>query len=106
MEEITRKTGNYKRFPVLVEMLLSALKKVGEGQRGALDAEGRYVKPHAILAPWPALEQNNPTVSLDVMTVEDLSAVKHANPMRTEVPLDSKQEKLYLILTYAVAYDR
>jgi hypothetical protein len=40
------------------------------------------------------------------MTVEDLSAVKHANPMRAEVPLDSKQEKLYLILTYAVAYDR
>jgi hypothetical protein len=29
LEEITRKTGNYKRFPVLVEMLLSALKKVG-----------------------------------------------------------------------------
>eukprot|EP00842_Homolaphlyctis_polyrhiza_P003870 jgi/Hompol1/4484/HPOL_003651-RA len=27
IEEVTKKTGNYKKFPIFVEMLLSALKK-------------------------------------------------------------------------------
>ena len=40
------------------------------------------------------------------MTVDDLAAVKHSNPLKEKVTLDSKQEKLYLILTYAVAFDR
>ena len=67
---MTQKTGNYKKYTIFVEMLLSALRKT------------------------------NKTVSIDFLTVDDL---KLAAP-KAALPLN--QKRIYLVVTYAVAFDR
>ncbi|TPX41002.1 hypothetical protein SeLEV6574_g06295 [Synchytrium endobioticum] len=77
VEEMTRKTGNYKRFPVFVEMLVTGIK------------------------------QANPTVSLDLLTHDDLLALKKTSSKASKSTINQHhQMRLYLILTYAVAFDR
>ncbi|OAJ44248.1 hypothetical protein BDEG_27510 [Batrachochytrium dendrobatidis JEL423] len=74
IEDITIKTGNFKKFSIFVEMLLSAM------------------------------QRPNSTVSLDLLTWQDLDAVKNSGlPNRTKQFDDGK---MYLIITYAVAFDR
>ena len=95
---MTRKTGNFKRFPVFVEMLVTGIKQV--------DLEsfcGAYVV--LVLTCLDPTAQASPTVSLDLLTHEDLLALKTSS----KKPYESKQEnqsRFYLILTYAVAFDR
>ncbi|KAI9139475.1 hypothetical protein BKA69DRAFT_1040117 [Paraphysoderma sedebokerense] len=78
VEAITRKTGNYKKFGVFVEMLLSSLKKA------------------------------NPTVHLDLLSSTDLLTLKSSlsAPVNLSHNQVSTDDKRYLILVYSVAYDR
>ncbi|KAJ3270076.1 Coiled-coil domain-containing protein 61 [Terramyces sp. JEL0728] len=62
IDNLTKKTGNYKKFNIFVEMMTNAI------------------------------EKTNKTVSLDILTMADLQQ-KHG-------------DKLYLVVTYAVAFDR
>lgn len=78
IEDITAKTGNFKKFPVFVKMLLSALKQASD------------------------------SVFVDLLTYQDLEVLKsrkaggQAPPPRTQPP----NNKRYLIMTYAAEFDR
>ena len=80
IEELTRKTGNYKQFAVFLSMLESAISKASE------------------------------SVSLDLLTYSDLEALrsKKLGTSSSLAPSPSKQlqAKRYLILTYTVEFDR
>ncbi|KAI8832195.1 hypothetical protein BC829DRAFT_408786 [Chytridium lagenaria] len=78
VEEIAKKTGNFKRFPIFVEMLFSAMRKA------------------------------SPVVGLDILTTEDLEYLKRGEkqPFSATTSINFGGKKLYLILTYAVAFDR
>ncbi|KAI9095926.1 hypothetical protein DFS34DRAFT_168309 [Phlyctochytrium arcticum] len=71
IEDITRKTGNFKRFSVFVRMLLSAV------------------------------NQSTDTVKLAFVSAKDIQALSKVK----QVP-QPDEDKLYMILTYAVAFDR
>mmetsp|Transcript_36257 Transcript_36257/g.102466 ORF Transcript_36257/g.102466 Transcript_36257/m.102466 type:complete len:633 (+) Transcript_36257:119-2017(+) len=83
IEDITSKTGNYKKYPVFVRMLLSALK------------------------------QGSDSVFVDLLTYADLEMLKvrkekassngEAAAARRTLPPNNKR---YLILTYAAEFDR
>ncbi len=78
IEDITSKTGNFKKFAVFVKMLLSALKQASD------------------------------SVFVDLLTYQDLELLKsrkaggQAPPPRTQPP----NNKRYLIMTYAAEFDR
>ncbi|KAI9004737.1 hypothetical protein BC832DRAFT_592669 [Gaertneriomyces semiglobifer] len=72
IEEITTKTGNFKRFTVFVEMLLSSLSKSSQ------------------------------TVHLDFLTIDDLRNMANDHAQKSS----GSNQKVYLVLTYAVAFDR
>jgi coiled-coil domain-containing protein 61 len=81
IEEITHRTGNYKPFTVFVKMLISAF------------------------------DSDSGAVSLDLLTGEDLDALRQANglgakagPNQASVPL--AKSKRYLILTYQGEFDK
>ncbi|GLE02929.1 hypothetical protein PINS_up011793 [Pythium insidiosum] len=93
IEELTRKTGNFKRFPVFVNMLLSAI------------------------------SHRSDSVFIDLLTTADLENYrkrKLGNRARLDESWDSSgstaptnpnaanqhQQKRFLILTYAVEFDR
>ncbi|KAJ0399411.1 hypothetical protein ATCC90586_004632 [Pythium insidiosum] len=91
IEDLTRKTGNFKRFPVFVNMLLSAISHRSE------------------------------SVFIDLLTTADLENYrkrKLGHRARLDDSLDSSgttnvgtatpphQQKRFLILTYAVEFDR
>ncbi|KAK2147355.1 hypothetical protein LSH36_557g01029 [Paralvinella palmiformis] len=83
IEDLTRKTGNYKQFPIFVNMMESAILK------------------------------NSESVSLDLLTYSDLEKLrsrktnavssKHIPSAARNPTLNSKR---YLILTYTVEFDR
>ncbi|KXS13006.1 hypothetical protein M427DRAFT_388342 [Gonapodya prolifera JEL478] len=76
VEEISRRTGNVKKYRVFVEMLASALRKM------------------------------NSTVSLSVLTAHDLVPADHhklKGPGATPFPPSNKR---YLVLAYEAAFDR
>ncbi|KAJ3185961.1 Coiled-coil domain-containing protein 61 [Gaertneriomyces sp. JEL0708] len=72
IEEITTKTGNFKRFTVFVEMLLSSFSKSSQ------------------------------TVHLDFLTIDDLRSMANDHAQKSS----GSNQKVYLVLTYAVAFDR
>ncbi|KAJ3317078.1 hypothetical protein HDU76_001364 [Blyttiomyces sp. JEL0837] len=74
VEEISKKTGNYKKFPIFMEMLLSAM------------------------------VQTSKIVGLDLLTAQDLDLIKQGTDPTKEKRAPAG--KVYLILTYAVAFDR
>ncbi|KNE68867.1 hypothetical protein AMAG_13506 [Allomyces macrogynus ATCC 38327] len=77
VEAMTRKAGNAKQFSVFVEML------------------------------FKSMAQGDPCVALDVLTADDLTALKARTApgaRSTAIPLN--EQKRYLILTYTSAYDR
>lgn len=79
IEELTRKTGNFKKFPVFLNMLESAITKLSK------------------------------SVILDLLTYEDLEAMwekKLGNNKNGRKDLSKPQAKRYLILTYNVEFDR
>ena len=78
LEDITAKTGSFKKFGVFVRMLLSALRRSSD------------------------------SVSLDMLTYHDLERVKarlddNGLPISRGLPPSRKR---YLILTYMAEYDR
>ncbi|GMH44351.1 hypothetical protein BSKO_12285 [Bryopsis sp. KO-2023] len=81
VEDITAKTGNFKKYPTFTTMLLSALK----GQ--------------------------SDSVFIDVLTYGDLEALKNrraashqvSTPLQSKIPRNNKR---YLILTYSAEFDR
>ena len=82
---MTLKTGNFKKFQLFVEMLFSGLDK------------------------------STNTISLDILTMKDLQQkgkgnVQHKGRNTSEGegfgPFHELDTKLYLIVTYAVAFDR
>ncbi|EDV23658.1 uncharacterized protein TRIADDRAFT_57087 [Trichoplax adhaerens] len=81
VEELTRKTGNFKQFPIFVNMLKSALLKSSD------------------------------SVSLDLLTYTDLELLRNRklgiNTANTShPPSTSLANKRYIILTYTVEFDR
>jgi coiled-coil domain-containing protein 61 len=66
IQEMTRKTGNYKKFSVFLEMLMSTM------------------------------ENESGPVMLDLLQGKEL----------TNIQGKSKGDKVYLVVTYAVAFDR
>ncbi|KAJ3219448.1 hypothetical protein HDU67_001279 [Dinochytrium kinnereticum] len=77
VEEIAKKTGNFKRFSIFIEMLFSAIRK------------------------------SSPVVGLDILTNEDLDHLKRGEKQPfAGTSTNISGRKVYLILTYAVAFDR
>ncbi|KAJ3108939.1 Coiled-coil domain-containing protein 61 [Phlyctochytrium planicorne] len=77
VEEIARKTGNFKRFSIFTEMLFSAIRK------------------------------SSNVVGLDILTTDDLENLKRGDRQPQNAgQIGFQSKKLYLILTYAVAFDR
>ena len=79
IEELTRKTGNFKKFPVFLNMLESAITK------------------------------SSKSVILDLLTYEDLEAMwkkKLGTDKRGKRDSSNPHAKRYLILTYNVEFDR
>ncbi|CAF0876497.1 unnamed protein product [Brachionus calyciflorus] len=81
IEELTKKTGNFKSFPIFVNMLKTALKK------------------------------NSSSVTVDLLTYSDLEALrsKKTNSMSDGSTLNFNSQhnnKRFLILTYNVEFDR
>lgn len=79
IEDITSKTGNYKKYPVFLRMLMSALK------------------------------QGSESVFVDLLTYADLEMLKarkekaSGSSLQRALPPNNKR---YLILTYAAEFDR
>ena len=78
VEDITAKTGNFKKYAVFVKMLLAALR------------------------------QGSDSVFVDLLTYADLEMLKskrgpHHPPLQQTIPPNNKR---YLILTYAAEFDR
>lgn len=78
LEDITAKTGNYKKFNVFVRMLVSAI------------------------------HQESESVFVDLLTYSDLETLKSKKvagqaPLKRTIPPNNKR---YLILTYAAEFDR
>lgn len=78
VEDITAKTGNYKKFNVFVRMLISAI------------------------------HQESESVFVDLLTYADLETLKSKKgagqaPLKRTIPPNNKR---YLILTYAAEFDR
>ena len=80
IEEITQKTGNFKKFSVFLKMLLISLNK------------------------------NSESVFLDILTYQDLQVLKArkqgASNSQTPVLNQANNNKRYLILTYVVEFDK
>ncbi|KAI9178691.1 hypothetical protein H9P43_005353 [Blastocladiella emersonii ATCC 22665] len=81
IEKMTSKTGNYKRFNVFVDMLVSGMNR------------------------------SDPSVHLDILTADDLASLQRYHDGATaavpQLPLPTPAaSKRYLILTYMVAFDR
>lgn len=79
IEDITSKTGNFKKLPVFIKMLRAALR------------------------------QDSDTVFADLLTYSDLEALKAQRGGAANAPLASSippNNKRYLILTYAAEFDR
>lgn len=82
IEEITQRTGNFKTFSVFAKMLLSALNGDSE------------------------------SVTLDLLTADDLERMRYAQQTKTNRNVQLSQASLsgsdrrYLILTYQVEYDK
>ncbi|ETW01300.1 hypothetical protein H310_06865 [Aphanomyces invadans] len=83
IEELTKKTGNFKRFFTFVNMLMSALQHKSE------------------------------SVFIDLLTYSDLELYRKrklgkstGTPSNAPDPVTSLQNKRYMILTYAVEFDR
>jgi len=77
IEEITRKTGNFKKFSVFMKMLSSSL------------------------------TQESDSVFVDLLTYNDLEMLKNRKSRKPSQAAPVKaNNKRYLILTYAVEFDR
>ena len=78
IEELTRKTGNFKKFTVFLNMLESAITKSSD------------------------------SVILDLLTYEDLESMweKKLGSNRGKRDITKPEAKRYLILTYNVEFDR
>jgi coiled-coil domain-containing protein 61 len=84
IHSLTTRVGNYKPFNVFIEMILDGIK--------SQNSRSRTNTPSGV-------------VTIDLVTGEDLlsqSKQKNAQPSPAEMP----SKKIYLVLTYAVAYDR
>jgi len=82
VEEITKKTGNFKKFSVFIEMLFSAIK------------------------------MSSKTVTLDLLTLDDVKRLREnkgddrLNTAESNSSNKPMKNKLFLILTYSAAFDR
>ena len=76
VEDITTKTGNFKKYPVFVKMLFSSL------------------------------NENSTSVFLDLLTYEDLEILKSRAGAAARPGRPSAGNKRYIILTYAAEFDR
>uniref|UniRef100_A0A7S0HQ43 Coiled-coil domain-containing protein 61 n=1 Tax=Hanusia phi TaxID=3032 RepID=A0A7S0HQ43_9CRYP len=76
IEEVTQKTGNFKKFSVFYKMLCSALKQASE------------------------------TVFADLLTYQDLEMLRSRQTRKPATSSTRPTNKRYLILTYAVEFDR
>lgn len=91
VEEITNKTGSYKKFAVFIKMLLSAVKQQATDTRENLT--------------------RNSEISLNLLTQQDLIEMKQKKGIAStassaQKPTASKQEKRYLILTFDGEFEK
>ena len=78
IEEVTQKTGNFKKFSVFVKMLATALQR----------------------------DQRSETVFADLLTYSDLEMLRSRQTRKPINAAARPNNKRYLILTYAVEFDR
>ncbi|QDZ24937.1 hypothetical protein HOP50_15g74800 [Chloropicon primus] len=76
IEDITTKTGNFKKYSVFVKMLFSSL------------------------------NENSSSVFLDLLTYEDLESLKSRAGATSRTDRASTGNRRYIILTYAAEFDR
>ncbi|CAD8113566.1 unnamed protein product [Paramecium sonneborni] len=76
IEEITSKTGNYKKYSTFIKMLQSAIKNQTE------------------------------TVYIDILTFQDLEQIKNKRPKQNQQQNLTPNNKRYLILSYIVEFDK
>ncbi|KAJ3025913.1 UNVERIFIED_CONTAM: Coiled-coil domain-containing protein 61 [Siphonaria sp. JEL0065] len=76
IEEVSKKTGNFKRFPVFGEMLLSCLDSAAT---------------------------STSTCALDLISAADLANTANNQQNISDI---TSHERVYLVLTYAAAFDR
>ncbi|CAK83919.1 unnamed protein product (macronuclear) [Paramecium tetraurelia] len=76
IEEITSKTGNYKKYPTFLKMLQSAIKNQTD------------------------------TVYIDILTFQDLEQIKNKRPKQNQQQNLVPNNKRYLILSYIVEFDK
>ncbi|RKP21393.1 hypothetical protein ROZALSC1DRAFT_20557 [Rozella allomycis CSF55] len=84
IEEMTKKTGNYKKFNLFVDMVASAIHR-----------KVIYIETHI---------GKNSTVGFDLLNPSDIETLKGTK--RSSINTDLDRLKKYLVLNYAVAYDR
>lgn len=78
IEEVTQKTGNFKKFSVFVKMLCTSLTR----------------------------DQRSETVFADLLTYSDLEMLRSRQTRKPVNATTRPNNKRYLILTYAVEFDR
>ncbi|KAI8809916.1 hypothetical protein BJ742DRAFT_215597 [Cladochytrium replicatum] len=77
IEEITKKTGNFKRFPTFVDMLATSIK------------------------------QEDENLHLELLTLRDIEALKRGNTGSIVAEEEEGiPQKVYLIMTYTTSFDR
>lgn len=99
IEELTRKTGNFKQFAVFYNMLQSAITKVFDNNcRTKWKGTIQYYS------------QSSASVTLDLLTYTDLELLRNKklgsagiSPGKNTSQLQTKR---YLILTYSAEFDR
>lgn len=93
IENITRKTGNFKQFEIFVAMIKSGLLKVF------------VVDGNAQLISTVTYFQTCESVTLDLLTYEEFESLRHRKITKYLGP-DNYFNRRYLILTYAVEFDK
>ena len=100
IEELTRKTGNFKQFAVFYNMLQSAITKV-LGNNFCMKGKGTN---------YSILSQSSASVTLDLLTYTDLEMLRNKKLGSTGISpgknTSQLQTKRYLILTYSAEFDR
>jgi coiled-coil domain-containing protein 61 len=107
VEEMTHKTGNFKKFPIFVKMLASSLRHVVPHSKPLPRASCPAHAPAQTSLPRPMMNGNVPqqsdSVYIDLLTHADLEALKsrHAKAPAAKPAPVGKSNKRYLILTCA-----
>ena len=115
IEDLTRKTGNFKQFPIFCSMLESAVRQVRPRWLNVSQLHRHIV--NCIVCPkcdrprFIFLFKVSDSVTLDLLTYADLELLRNRKAGVVGRPRGGQQSpalgaKRYLILIYTVEFDR